>query len=342
MATSSWNAGIIRPVAVPPAGPYEDGAAPGVWTLDQAAFWQKQGLWPTAGNVAPVALFAGGEVISGLTSLISKVIILTLGNSTTFGSLTTNRSTGAGAGSTTRGLFGFGNPLTNAIEYVTFATAGNSTSFGELTVAKYGKAGCNSATRALFAGGQGSGGTTSSVIDYVTMDTTGNATFFGNLTAPTYYFGGLSSPTRGVFAGGSTDVFTSVNTIQYVTIASTGNAASFGDLTAAARFIGAASSATRGLFAKIGNNSIEYITIATTGNSTSFGQLSFSDGNNYGPAGASSPLYAVFAGGTIGGTYGNAIQYVSFSTLGNSTYFGDLPAGRIDIASCSSANGGTQ
>jgi hypothetical protein len=50
MAIGDWNAGIIRPNAVAPTGPYEDGAAPGVWTLDQVAYWAKQGLWPTAGN----------------------------------------------------------------------------------------------------------------------------------------------------------------------------------------------------------------------------------------------------------------------------------------------------
>lgn len=50
MGISKWNAGIIRPVPVAPAGPYETGAAPGVWTLDQVAYWQKQGLWPLAGN----------------------------------------------------------------------------------------------------------------------------------------------------------------------------------------------------------------------------------------------------------------------------------------------------
>ena len=63
MATSSWNAGIIRPVAVAPAGPFQDGAAPGVWTLDQQALWQKQGLWPIAGNAAPIGLFGsvGGK-----------------------------------------------------------------------------------------------------------------------------------------------------------------------------------------------------------------------------------------------------------------------------------------
>ena len=53
MGISKWNAGIIRPVPVAPAGPYGDGAAPGVWTLDQQAYWQKQGLWPIQGNVNP-------------------------------------------------------------------------------------------------------------------------------------------------------------------------------------------------------------------------------------------------------------------------------------------------
>lgn len=52
MSIKNWNAGIIRPVPVAPAGPYQDGAAPGVWTLDQVAYWQKQGLWPTAGRIA--------------------------------------------------------------------------------------------------------------------------------------------------------------------------------------------------------------------------------------------------------------------------------------------------
>lgn len=33
-----------------PANNYQTTAAPGVWTLDQAAALNKQGLWPTAGD----------------------------------------------------------------------------------------------------------------------------------------------------------------------------------------------------------------------------------------------------------------------------------------------------
>jgi hypothetical protein len=31
-----------------------------VWTLDEAAFWTKQGLWPTAGNIAIGSAYGGG------------------------------------------------------------------------------------------------------------------------------------------------------------------------------------------------------------------------------------------------------------------------------------------
>ena len=53
MGISKWNAGIIRPVPVAPTGPYQNSSAPGVWTVDQQAYWQKQGLWPTPGNIDP-------------------------------------------------------------------------------------------------------------------------------------------------------------------------------------------------------------------------------------------------------------------------------------------------
>lgn len=42
-----WPGGIISKTPVIPTGPSETGSAPGVWTLDQASYWQKQGLWPT-------------------------------------------------------------------------------------------------------------------------------------------------------------------------------------------------------------------------------------------------------------------------------------------------------
>jgi hypothetical protein len=49
--STKYSGGIITKSPVTPAGPYETGAAPGVWTVEQALQYTKQGIWPTAGNV---------------------------------------------------------------------------------------------------------------------------------------------------------------------------------------------------------------------------------------------------------------------------------------------------
>ena len=150
MAISSWNAGIIRPVAVAPAGPYQDGAAPGVWTLDQQAFWQKQGLWPLAGNVAQIALFAGGNT-SG--NVIDKVIIQSAGNAVDFGDLTVARAELASCSSSVRGLWAGGSASGNVIDFVTMASSGNATDFGDLTELFRECAGLSNYVRGVFANG---------------------------------------------------------------------------------------------------------------------------------------------------------------------------------------------
>jgi hypothetical protein len=53
MGIKNWSGGVIRKTPVTPAGPYSDGAASGMWTLERVAYWRRQGLWPTAGNINP-------------------------------------------------------------------------------------------------------------------------------------------------------------------------------------------------------------------------------------------------------------------------------------------------
>jgi hypothetical protein len=48
--SNRWPGGIIRKTPVTPAGPFQNGAASGVWSLADAAYWTKQGLWPIAGK----------------------------------------------------------------------------------------------------------------------------------------------------------------------------------------------------------------------------------------------------------------------------------------------------
>jgi len=47
--SEKYPGGLITKTPVTPAGPYQTGAASGVWTLDQQLQYQKQGIWPTAG-----------------------------------------------------------------------------------------------------------------------------------------------------------------------------------------------------------------------------------------------------------------------------------------------------
>ena len=45
--------GTITKNPVVPTGPYSNGTASGIWGLNDAANFVKQGIWPTAGNVNP-------------------------------------------------------------------------------------------------------------------------------------------------------------------------------------------------------------------------------------------------------------------------------------------------
>jgi len=338
MAISSWNAGIIRPVPVPPAGPYQDGAAPGVWTLAQVAFWNKQGLWPTAGNLAPIGLFGGGEASGGLSNVIDRVNIASVGNATDFGDLLTADKSLSACSSNVRGVWG-GGDVVNVIQYVTISTAGNSSDFGDLTNSRYNLASASNNVRGIFGGGSLSIGSTN-VIDYITIASTGNAIDFGDMTVTRSTYGACSSSSRVVFGGGSG----STNVMDYITIASAGDATDFGDLLVGLSQLAGCSSATRGLFGG-GNgpsNVIQYITIATTGNALDFGDLSNTTQN---PAACASDTRGVFAGSArFSGSWlvTNVIDYVTIASTGNATDFGDLTVSRGQFAGCSSGAAAVQ
>ena len=53
MSIKKFPGAVISDVPVEPAGPYQDSAASGVWTLEQQAYWEAQGLWPVPGNTNP-------------------------------------------------------------------------------------------------------------------------------------------------------------------------------------------------------------------------------------------------------------------------------------------------
>tara|TARA_R100000664_G_scaffold9211_1_gene15313 strand:+ start:3919 stop:4950 length:1032 start_codon:yes stop_codon:yes gene_type:complete len=101
----------------------------------------------------------------------------------------------------------------------------------------------------FFAGG--STPSNSVVIDFIQISTAGNATDFGDLATAVYgnNNGAVGSTTRGLFAGGGDGTAGGINEISFITLRSKGNATDFGDLSESGRALGAGiSSSTRGVF----------------------------------------------------------------------------------------------
>ena len=73
MAIKDWPGGVVSDEPVVPAGPFEDGAASGVWHISQVADYVEQGIWPIAGN-APRGVFAGGNTTSGSSADRKSVV----------------------------------------------------------------------------------------------------------------------------------------------------------------------------------------------------------------------------------------------------------------------------
>ena len=188
--------------------------------------------------------------------------------------------------------------------------------------------------RALFAG--------SGIIDYVQVDTTGNATDFGDLYANSTDSAAGSSATRALF-GGIADDNARIDTVEIFT---TGNATDFGDLTKSRFKTAATSNSTRCIwFMGKGDNGstdwsnvIDYVTIASLGNATDFGDTLA--GQYEGGSGAASPTRGVVGGGqstNSASSVVNVLQYVTISSAGNATDFGDLTLARRTPAALSSS-----
>jgi hypothetical protein len=204
----------------------------------------------------------------------------------------------------------------------------------------------NGGARGVFGGGSAPGNV--NTIQYINIASTGNAIDFGDLTAVRAYLRSNSSSTRGLFNGGLASPVIHA-TIDYITISSTGDAISFGTLSLARYGAASCSNSTRGITAggfilsptATPVNNIDYVTIASTGNAVSFGTLSGI--RNY-MGSCASPTRGVFAGGTpVGSPYTpltNVIEYITISTLGNTTDFGDLTSARSLPTGCSNTTRG--
>ena len=200
-------------------------------------------------------------------------------------------------------------------------------------------------TRGMIGGCQTPGNNPATELRFITISTFGADQDFGDLSASRQFSIGLASRTRGISLGGrsSNSPFPTTNVIEFVTFASTGDATDFGDSQMAQRGAGA-SSQTRGVYT-LGNispyNIINYVTIASAGNSNDFGDLSNTHRNIDG-CGHSSSTRGIFAGSyTPTPTLGrDDINFVTLSTLGNTTDFGQMSYTVAQRASSSNSTRG--
>ena len=292
----------------------------------------------------------GNSGAPSYTNVIEYITIANTGNATDFGDLTVARNGLGASGGGGRGTWwgGWLGSRSDTIDYVTAASTGNASDFGNMTVERspY-QAVCGSGTRGVCGGGHGvpgPGDTSSNIIDYITYSTTGNATDFGDLTLARTSGAALSSNTRGVFIGGSnqTSPFPRYNTIDYVTIATTGNATDFGDQEVGTSNAIGNSNLTRGVWMQgyqgspvnATINGMSYLTIASTGNASDFGDMLVTKSSPHGMSSGEGDR-ATFAGGQVPGVpYTNAIEYVTISSTGDGTDFGDLNTGVYNWAGC--------
>ena len=203
--------------------------------------------------------------------------------------------------------------------------------------------------RAVFTGGYNAPQTGTTEMEFFNIQSGGLTEEFGNQSINRKFSAGLASATRGVTGGSNGTPSWVTGTMEFVTIANASNTTTFGNMTAAGGMVSAHSNDTRGLFFSVWDASgsgpahkghIDYITIATTGNSADFGQLSVSRPE---AAGFGSPTRGICAGGypaADGTTMSNVIDYVTISTLGNATDFGDLTQARQAVSGASSQTRG--
>ena len=287
-------------------------------------------------------LFMGGTTGSQ-SNVIDYIGIGSTGDATDFGDLTSARAYGAACSDGCRAVYGGGNhtPYTNILDYVAIPTADDATDFGDLTAARQGLAAVSNGSRGCWSGGvKQPSETVTNIIDYVAIATTGDASDFGDMNQARYGLAGASNGTRGIFAMGATTTSggggDTLN-IDYITIGSTGDASDFGDLSGTARRTGSACSNSSGravigggwTSAKDNTDTMDYVSIASTGDATDFGDLATARREICAVSNGTRGVWGSGKTGTGGGSaVSNVMEYVTISSTGDASDFGDLTVSR--------------
>ena len=231
------------------------------------------------------------------------------------------------SGASGRGVFAGGavGPANSSlIEYINISSTGNAINFGNLTSARRYTTGCASETRGIIHGGTGV-----TAIDYITIASQGNGISFGTISNNRAGTASASSSTRGLFAGGYQPAVP-VNNIEYIQISTLGNPVDFGDLFTGRYGNAGCSSPTRAIFGGGSGPStavrsvIDTVIFSSLGNAIQFGNLTQQRTQT---ASVWNSTRGIFGGGLLSFSpvsYTNTMDYVTLSSFGNASYFGDL------------------
>ena len=274
------------------------------------------------------------------TANMDMIEIATTGNATDFGDLSVRRAPGSCSSSTRGVAAGGADPsVISTIDYVIISSSGGANDFGDLTLARRSLASMSNNTRGFFVGGVDPSAILT-IIDFVNLATTGDASNFSDTLEPNRTGTAIASPTRGVEAGGyggagSPSGASPTKKMRFLNLQSGGNEEAFGELFSGAYGLGSCSNGVRAVFTGGGaatsptyaeSDIIQFATIATKGNTEDFGDLT--EAKLFVSATSNSVR------GVVGGGFGdsplnnatNKIEFITITSTGNATDFGDLTA----------------
>ena len=153
-----------------------------------------QGMGATSSSTRGIT-FGGGTPTT--IAEIEYITISTLGNSQTFGNLSSNRYLCQGVSNGTRGVVAGGDNsgAVNIIEYITIASTGDAQDFGDLSsISEHaGGTGGSNKIRGVFVG-RGDWTDVDNSMSYITIATAGNAQDFGDIRAGIQNYGTNALP----------------------------------------------------------------------------------------------------------------------------------------------------
>ena len=289
-----------------------------------------------------------GTVLAGVTTVSST------------GAMRIPSGSSAYRGNSGRGIFasgwdGSGNSVKN-IDYINIATTGNATAWGEVISAGMALAGgASNNIRGVYCGGFTAAPTNSriSTMQALTISTEGEIIDFGDLQFNSQQLSGAGNETRGIYTMGyaypnMSPVSTNSLNMSYTMIEfmSSGNRTDFGDIidNAGCRDLAKVETHIRGYFAggegtgqdsPSHNKNITIKGFANNSESLNFGELSTL--SQRGAAVGSATRGCFIIGSTIP-AYVNTIEYITLTTSGESTDFGDATSNTGSLNNNSASN----